>query len=114
MRISDWSSDVCSSDLSTTSASSCSWEPNESTPGAGNGSTRALAAGDPDDALAAAWTGQAKVRNVYLTDDLTAATEALAFGRASCRECVFHSFLISLVPFSFLQNFFFFSFFFFF
>src|SRR3546814_99718 len=86
MRISDWSSDVCSSDLSTTSASSCSWEPNESTPGAGNGSTRALAAGDPDDALAAAWTGKEKVRNVYLTDDLTEATDALEDAIARCSD----------------------------
>src|SRR3546814_13375949 len=46
----------------------------------------ALAAGDPDDALAAAWTGKEKVRNVYLTDDLTEATEALDDAIARCSD----------------------------
>src|SRR3546814_13035080 len=46
----------------------------------------ALAAGDPDDALAAAWTGKEKVRNVYLTDDLTEATDALDDAIARCSD----------------------------
>src|SRR3546814_6842210 len=46
----------------------------------------ALAAGDPDDALAAAWTGKEKVRNVYLTDDLDEATAALDDAIAWCSD----------------------------
>jgi transposase len=37
----------------------------------------ALDAGDPNDVLAATWTGKEKVRNIYLTDDLHEATAAL-------------------------------------
>lgn len=46
----------------------------------------ALAAGDPDDTLAATWTGKEKVRNVYLTDDLDEATAALDDAIAWCSD----------------------------
>jgi transposase len=46
----------------------------------------ALDAGDPDDVVAATWTGKEKVRNVYLTDDLDEATAALDDAIAWCAD----------------------------
>lgn len=46
----------------------------------------ALAAGDPDDVLAATWTGKEKVRNVYLTDDPDEAAAELDDAIAWCAD----------------------------